>query len=32
MKKYDEKQALSIILQTAREYDDLLNDKHFLIV
>ena len=32
MKNYDRKQALSIILQATKEYDDLLNDKHFLVV
>ena len=32
MKNYDAKQALSIIVKTAKEYDEKLNDKHFLIV
>ena len=31
MKNYNEKHVLSIILQAAKEYDELLNDKHFFI-
>ena len=32
MKNYDAKQALQIIIKAAKEYDEKLNDKHFLIV
>lgn len=32
MKKYDAKQALSIILKAAKDYDKKLNNKHFMIV
>lgn len=32
MKNYDKKQALTIILQSAKEYDKKLNDKHFMIL
>ena len=32
MKKYDEKTALPIIIKAAKEYDEKLNDKHFMIV
>lgn len=32
MKNYDAKQALSVIIKAARDYNDKLNDKHFLIV
>ena len=32
MKNYDEKHALSIILDCAKAYDEKLNNKHFLIV
>lgn len=32
MKNYDEKAALPIILQAAKDYDAKLKDKHFLIV
>ena len=32
VKNYDAKQALQIIIKAAKEYDEKLNDKHFLIV
>lgn len=32
MVKYDKKAALKIIVKAAKEYDEKLNDKHFLIV
>jgi len=32
MKNYDAKQALSIVLSSAKAYDNKLNNKHFLIV
>ncbi len=32
MVKYDKKSALRIIINAAKEYDEKLNDKHFLIV
>ena len=32
MKNYDVKQALQIIIKAAKEYDEKLNNKHFLIV
>ena len=32
MAKYDKKAALKIIRETARQYEEKLNDKHFLIV
>lgn len=32
MKNYDEKQPLSVILEAVKEYNDLLKDKHFLVV
>lgn len=32
MTKYNKKAALKIIVKAAKEYDEKLNDKHFLIV
>lgn len=32
MRNYDEKAALPIIIQAAKDYDDQLKDRHFLIV
>ena len=32
MAKYDKKAALKIIVKAAKEYDEKLNDKQFLIV
>lgn len=32
MAKYDKKAALKIIIDAARQYEDKLNDKHFLII
>lgn len=32
MKKYDKKSAIKIIVHAAKEYEEKLNNKHFLIV